>query len=74
VNLKDRKISGLKSHDCHILLENLFPMAIDGFFFPKNVSTSLMELSNFFKTLCLKVLNVDDLKKIESQIVIALCQ
>ena len=73
MNLKDRKISGLKSHDCHILLETLLPMAIDGLL-PKNVSATLIELSNFFKTLCSKVLNVDDLKKIESRIVIALCQ
>ena len=65
VNLKDRKISRLKSHDCHILLETLLPMAIDGLL-PKNVSAPLIELSNFFKTLCSKVLNVDDLKKIES--------
>jgi hypothetical protein len=28
VNLKDCKISGLKSHGCHILLETLLPMAI----------------------------------------------
>jgi hypothetical protein len=73
VNLKDRKISGLKSHDCHILLETLLPMAIDGLLL-NNVSAPLIELSNFFKTLCSKVLNVDDLKKIQSRIVKALCQ
>ena len=28
VNLKDRKISGLKSHDCHILIEDLLPLAL----------------------------------------------
>ncbi len=38
------------------------------------MSAPLIEVSNFFKTLCSKVLNVDELKKIESRIVIALCQ
>ena len=73
VNLKDRKISGLKSHDCHILLETLLPLAIDGLL-PEEVSKPLIVLSNFFKALCSKVLSVDDLEKMESQIAIALCQ
>ena len=73
VNLKDRKISGLKSHDCHILLETLLPLAIDGLL-PEEVSKPLTVLTNFFKALCSKVLSVDDLKKMESQIAIAVCQ
>ena len=28
VNLKERKISGLKSHDNHILMQQLLPMAL----------------------------------------------
>ncbi|WMV10036.1 hypothetical protein MTR67_003421 [Solanum verrucosum] len=28
VNLKDHKISGLKSHDCHVLLQHLLPLAL----------------------------------------------
>ncbi|WMV40936.1 hypothetical protein MTR67_034321 [Solanum verrucosum] len=27
VNLKDHKISGLKSHDCHVLLQHILPLA-----------------------------------------------
>ncbi|KAH0721508.1 hypothetical protein KY284_006538 [Solanum tuberosum] len=30
VNLKDHKISGLKSHDCHVLLQHLLPLALRG--------------------------------------------
>ena len=76
VNLKDRKISGLKSHDCHILLETLLPLAIDGLLLEEVfalMSTPLIELSSFFNALCSKVLSVDDLEKMEYQIVIALC-
>ena len=76
VNLKSRKISGLKSHDFHILLEILLPLAIDGLLLEEVfalVSTPLIELSSFFKALYSKVLSVDDLEKMEYQIVIALC-
>ena len=76
VNLKNRKISGLKSHDFHILLEILLPLAIDGLLLEEVfalVSTPLIELSSFFKALCSKVLSVDDLERMEYQIVIALC-
>ena len=73
MNLKNWKISGLKSHDFHILLETLLPLAIDGLL-PEEVSKPLIVLSNFFKALCSKVLSVDDLEKMESQIAIALCQ
>ncbi|WMV09400.1 hypothetical protein MTR67_002785 [Solanum verrucosum] len=30
VNLKDHKISGLKSHDCHVLLQHILPLALRG--------------------------------------------
>ncbi|KAH0716865.1 hypothetical protein KY290_013434 [Solanum tuberosum] len=30
VNLKDHKISGLKSHDCHVLLHHILPLALCG--------------------------------------------
>ena len=77
VNLKNQKISGLKSHDFHILLETLLPLAIDGLL-PEEVSalvsTPLIKLGSFFKALCSKVLSVDDLEKMENQIVIALSQ
>ena len=76
VNLKNRKISGLKSHNFHILLEILLPLAIDGLLLEEVfalMSTPLIKLSSFFKALCSKVLSVDDLEKMEYQIVIALC-
>ncbi|CAN1129189.1 hypothetical protein LINPERPRIM_LOCUS17285 [Linum perenne] len=30
VNVNERKITGLKSHDCHVLLQHLIPLAIRG--------------------------------------------
>ncbi|XP_056685554.1 uncharacterized protein [Spinacia oleracea] len=73
VNSKEAKISGLKSHDCHVILEHLLPLAIRGLLTPL-VLEALIELSLFFTLLCAKVLNVDDLKQLESQIPITLCK
>ena len=71
VNIEERKISGMKTHDCHVFLERLLPLAVRDFL-PKKVSDALIELSNFFKELCSKVLRVDDLDHLETQIAITL--
>lgn len=73
VNMKEHKILGLKSHDCHVILEQLLPLGIRGLL-PKSVCEPLIELSLFFTSLCSKTLRVDDLKQIESQIPITLCK
>ncbi|XP_043807679.1 uncharacterized protein LOC122722088 [Manihot esculenta] len=48
VNLKDGKVFGFKSHDCHILLEQLLPLAIRGIV-PSNVYDAITEFSIFFR-------------------------
>nr|XP_009791293.1 PREDICTED: uncharacterized protein LOC104238594 [Nicotiana sylvestris]XP_009791294.1 PREDICTED: uncharacterized protein LOC104238594 [Nicotiana sylvestris] len=67
VNLKDRKISGLKSHDCHIILQHLLPLAIRGMLC-KSVSEPLIELSLFFNILGAKYLSMEELERIDGQI------
>ncbi|WMV45750.1 hypothetical protein MTR67_039135 [Solanum verrucosum] len=71
VKLEDRKIYGLKSHDSHILLEQLLPLAICGVV-PNNVYDANTELSNFFRELCSKALRVDVLDQLATQILITL--
>ena len=51
VQLKERAILGLKSRDCHILMQQLLPLAIRRAL-PKNVCEVLIELSTFFRKLC----------------------
>nr|XP_016511071.1 PREDICTED: uncharacterized protein LOC107828309 [Nicotiana tabacum] len=58
VKLEDRKIYGLKSHDSHILLEQLLPFAIRGIL-PNHVYAAITELSIFFRELCSKNVRVD---------------
>ena len=72
IQVKERTISGLKSHDCHILMQQLLPLAM-GRALPKNVCETLIELCIFFRQLCSKVLNPNDLGQLEAQIKLTLC-
>ncbi|KAK0600743.1 hypothetical protein LWI29_018024 [Acer saccharum] len=71
VKVKNHKIYGLKSHDCHILMQQLLPLAIRRTL-PKKVSSVLVELSKFFRELCTKVGSVEEYGKLKAQIAITL--
>ena len=73
VKLKERKISGMKSHDNHILMQQLFPIAIRGSL-PPEVSRHLIDLSCFFREICSKVLNVEELGALKKRIAVTLCE
>lgn len=47
VHVEDRKVSGLKSHDYHVLLQRVLLVGIRKHL-KKKVCTPLMELSHFF--------------------------
>ncbi|XP_052117337.1 uncharacterized protein LOC107489344 isoform X2 [Arachis duranensis] len=74
INLKEKKIYGLKTHDCHVLLECFLPLVLRGLFSSHDVRSALIGLCSFFKELCSKVLTVKNLEKIEEQIIITLCK
>ena len=57
----ERNILGLTSHDCHVLMQQLLPLAIRRVLH-KNVCTAIVELCSFFKQLCSKVLKTDQLE------------
>ena len=65
VNLKEQKITGLKSHDCHILIEDLLPLALKACSPSKQVTSIVIELAAFFKAICSKVLDITELDKIQ---------
>ena len=73
VNSKECRIAGMKSHDSHVLLQRLLPLAILGSL-TDDVSEALIEISHFFKELCSRTLKKDVLERLESQIVVTLCK
>ncbi|XP_075658768.1 uncharacterized protein LOC142628587 [Castanea sativa] len=73
VNLKERKISGLKSHDNDILMQQFLPIALRGSL-PSHVTRPLIKLACFFRKICSKTLTVSDIASAEADIVVTLCE
>jgi hypothetical protein len=63
----------MKSHDCHVFLQRLLPVAICGKLMPE-IETTVIEIGNFFKQLCSRTLKVDILKQMKDDIVVILCK
>ncbi|XP_074326589.1 uncharacterized protein LOC141664531 [Apium graveolens] len=63
MSMADLKIYGLKSHDCHILLQQLLLVAIRSVL-PKHVRVTIIRLCFFFNSLCSKVVDISKLDKL----------
>ncbi|XP_060208827.1 uncharacterized protein LOC132636136 isoform X2 [Lycium barbarum] len=72
VDVKQRRLSGLKIHDFHILMQQLLPIALRNALHGL-VSAVIADLSSFFRQLCSKVLNPMDLDNLQNQIILTLC-
>ncbi|KAL4032634.1 hypothetical protein IC575_005714 [Cucumis melo] len=73
VSIEDSKLNGLKSHDCHVLLQQLLPVAIR-YVLPKHVRYAITRLCLFFfNSICNKVIDVTQVEKLQEDIVITLC-
>lgn len=73
VNVAKTNLSGLKSHDCHILMQQLLPVALRGLL-PDDVTSVLFDLCGYFRELNAKVLYRDQLEKLEERIIMTLCR
>lgn len=63
VDLEGCKVSGLKTHDCHVIFQNLLPIASRNLL-PKKIVIPLLELSQFFSELCSRELEAKDLERL----------
>jgi hypothetical protein len=73
VKLKECTVGGLKSHENHIIKQQLMLIALRGNL-PDDVVRPLIELCGFFRDICSKTLRVEDLDCLENQIPIILCK
>ncbi|KAF7116710.1 hypothetical protein RHSIM_RhsimUnG0018000 [Rhododendron simsii] len=73
VSSTNGRLTGLKSHDYHILIQQILPIGMRGFV-DKEISTTLFELGSFFQDLCSKTLRRSELEKLEERIVLILCK
>ncbi|KAL0561366.1 hypothetical protein IC582_001791 [Cucumis melo] len=72
VSKTDLKLNSLKSHDFHMLIQQLFPIAIRSVL-PKHVRYAIVRLCIFFNFVCNKVLDAQQFDKLEEDIVVTLC-
>ena len=54
--MKDCKLQGMKSHDCHVLMAHMIPIAIRGLL-PKHVRHTITKLCLFFNMIHSKVID-----------------
>jgi hypothetical protein len=66
-------LSGLKTHDFHIIFQKLLPLVLRNIL-PQEVVVPLINLSRFFSSLCSKELDVNELVKMSASIRETLCQ
>ncbi|RDX95955.1 hypothetical protein CR513_21444, partial [Mucuna pruriens] len=72
VDVNQGKLHGMKSHDCHVFMQQLLPIAFDSL--PKHIWNPLVELSHFFRELTSTTLNVEKLTVMEGNIPMLLCK
>jgi len=73
VNTEECKLYGMKSHDCHVFMQTLIPLAFHDLL-PNEIWDTLMEISHFFRDICSNKLNVDHIERLETNIVKTVCK
>jgi len=72
VDMREAKLFGMKSHDCHVFMQLLLPIAFKSL--PKPIWNTLTEFSQFFRELTSPILREDRLRVMEQNIPIILCK
>ncbi|CAL9000642.1 unnamed protein product [Prunus brigantina] len=65
VSLQDSRLLGLKSHDCHTLMQQLLPVAIRSVLEKPARYYAITRLCLFFNAICAKTVDVSKLDKLE---------
>ena len=69
----NNKITGLKSYDCHVIMQQLLPTVIQPFM-KKEIVNAITELRNFFQLKCSRTLRISDVEKAQHDIILILCK
>src|SRR3954463_5344761 len=62
------KFQNLKSHDCHVIMTQLLPIALRGLL-PENVRVAIVKLCAFLNAISQKVINPEDLPRLQNDVV-----
>ena len=73
ISVDGSKVQGLKTHDCHILLQRILPIGLRGLVH-KDIYEVVGELGKFFRELCGRKLKVEVIKRLKAEIPVILCK
>ena len=68
INMAEKKFQNLKSHDCHVIMTQLLPVALRGLL-PENVRVPIVKLCAFLNAISQKVINPEDLPQLQKDVV-----
>ncbi|GJX48956.1 uncharacterized protein Tco_0275801 [Tanacetum coccineum] len=68
----DNNIIGMKSHDCHIMMQRLLPAGAQAYL-DSNIATPIIELCSFFKQIYARSIKESDMLIAEDRLVHILC-
>lgn len=71
-HLGEKKLSGLKSHDHHVLLQQILPAAIRHSL-KKGPGDAIIKVGNCFKRICAKAVRTADIPALRSYVVETVC-
>jgi hypothetical protein len=68
INMAEKKFQNLKSHDCHVLMTQLLPVALRGIL-PENVRLPIVKLCAFLNAISQKVIDPQILSRLQIDVV-----
>jgi hypothetical protein len=68
INVAEKKFLNSKSHDCHVLMTQLLPVALRAIL-PPNVRLATMKLCAFLNSISQKAINPAHLAKLQNDVV-----
>ena len=66
-----KRFTGMKSHDCHVMMTQILPVAIRGIM-DEQVCETLFGLCNFFDVISRKSIGVRQIDRLQEEIVVIL--
>jgi hypothetical protein len=73
VNLETGKLTRLKSHDFHVLMERIISVMFRGYM-PGAIWQAIAKLSYFYRKICAKEISKNMMEKLEKEIPVLLCK
>ena len=68
LNLKEKKFAHVKSHDCHVLMTQLLPVALRGIL-PANVRATIIKLCAFLNAISHEAIDPTSLIRLQKDVV-----